>query len=265
MKLFFKKSTKAKPKSCYNLISVRNLIFIFCFLALSLPLSAANKDFKGLFGSYQREKFTENEAHDSDWGMDISLSSLLPVTSVVNSTTTAGADGSAMRYSTFFNLEGSLLWSLAYHWQFYASIGKFSYDTRKENSNTNEANALFHQFEWSSIPILLGVRYRFGVDDIVPYFGLGAGVSRVTRKGFYDVAGSPVNEEVSNMLTGQVQGGVEFYFSPRAGLRLELSAFFFNAKKFTFDGGTDKSIFPDIIYQPNVFSIRYASGLFFLF
>jgi len=265
MKSFFKKSTKAKSKSCYNLISVRNLIFISVLLGLSFPLSAANKDFKGLFGSYQRDKFTENEAHDSDWGVDLSLSSLLPVTSVVNSTSTSGADGSPMRYSTFFNLEGSLLWSLAYHWQFYASVGRFSYDTRKENLNTDEAQALFHQFEFKAMPILLGVRYRFGVEDIVPYVGLGAGVSRVTRKGFYDVTGSPVNEEVSNMVTGQLQGGVEFYFSSRAGLRLEISALYFNAKKFTFEGGSPKTVFPDIIYQPNVFTLRYASGLFFLF
>jgi len=234
-------------------------------MGLCLPVSAANKDFKGLFGSYQRDKFTENEAHDSDWGVDLSLSSLLPVTSVVNSTTTSGTGGSAMRYSTFFNLEGSLLFSLAYHWQLYASVGKFSYDTRKENVSTDENQALFHQFEFNATPILLGVRYRFGLGDIVPYLGVGGGVSRVTRKGSYDVAGSVVNEDVSNMITGQVQGGLEFYFSPRAGLRLEVSAFYFNAKKFTFDSESDPNVFPAMIYQPNVFSIRYASGLFFLF
>lgn len=234
-------------------------------LVLSSKGLAAGKDFKGLFGSYQREKFTENEAKDSEWGVDLSLSSLLPVTSVVNSTTTTGSDGQSMRYSTFFNVEGSLLFSLAYHWQFYASIGRFSYDTRKENNSQDPTKALFHQFEFNAVPILLGVRYRFGVEDIVPYVGLGAGVSRVSRKGFYDIAGSAVNEQTDNMITGQLQGGVEFYFSPRAGLRLEIAAHYFNAKKYTFDNPGNANVFPDMIYQPNLLSIRYASGLFFLF
>jgi outer membrane protein W len=244
---------------------VKKLISILVLVVLSAEGLGAEKDFKGLFGSYKREKFTENEAHDSDWGMDLSLSSLLPVTSVVKSTTTAGAEGEAMRYSTFFNVEGSLLFSLAYHWQFYASVGHFSYDTRKENVSKDAAQALFHQFEFNAIPILVGARYRFGLEDIVPYIGLGAGVSRVTRKGFYDTANSAVNEQTENMLTGQIQGGVEFYFSPRAGLRLEIAAHYFNAKKYTFDGPGSGDVFPDMIYQPNVVSVRYASGLFFLF
>ena len=132
------------------------ILSILLLLGLSTPSLAARKDFKGLFGSYQRDKFTENEANDSDWGVDLSLSSLIPVTSVVNSTSTTGAAGDAMRFSTFFNVEGSLLFSLAYNWQLYASVGYFSYDTRKEINNGSLNQALFHQFDFKAIPVLLG-------------------------------------------------------------------------------------------------------------
>jgi outer membrane protein W len=242
---------------------VKTILFLILAVTFSFPSFAATKDFKGLFGSYRREKFTENEAHDSDWGVDLSLSTLLPVTSVVNSTATGGA-GNPMRYSNFFNVEGSLLFSLAYHWQIYASVGHFSYDTRKENTNTNATNALFHQFEFEAIPVLLGTRYRFSVDDIVPYIGAGIGISSVRRKGSYD-SGSLSNEEKNSVLTGQVQAGLEFYFSPRAGLRMEIAGYYFNCPAYTFAQGSDKSINPDMIYQSNIFSVRYASGLFFLF
>ena len=239
--------------------------FLFVILVLafgSVDSFAAKKDFKGLFGSYQREKFTENEANDSDLGVDLSLSSLLPVTSVVNSTAAA----TPMRFSTFFNVEGSLLFSLAYHWQLYATVGYFSYDTRKENSSNDANQALFHQFEFKAVPILLGVRYRFGVDDIVPFIGLGAGVSRVTRRGTFDTVSQNSNEETQNAITAQLQGGLEFYFSPRAGLRLEVAAHYMKTAEFRYDPqSATPAVFPVMIYQPNIFSIRYASGLFFLF
>lgn len=246
---------------------MKNLILIVVLVAVSMPCGAATKDFKGLFGSYQRGKFTENEARDSDWGVDLSLSSMLPITSVVNSTATGG-EGTPMRYSTFFNVEGSLLFSLAYHWQLYASTGYFSYDTRKENLNADpdfDIGALFHQFDLKAIPVILGFRYRFGVEDLVPYLGMGLGVSRVTQKGYYDVANSAVNEKITNALTGQLQGGLEFYFSSRAGLRVEVSANYMKTEEFRFVAGSDTQVTPDIIYQPNIFSLRYSSGLFYLF
>ncbi|MFM8268612.1 MAG: hypothetical protein ACKN9V_00335 [Pseudomonadota bacterium] len=238
---------------------------ILILLGFSTASLGAKKDFKGLFGSFQRDKFTENEAHDSDWGVDLSLSSLLPVTSVVNSTSTSGGAGEPMRYSTFFNVEGSFLFSLAYHWQLYASVGHFSYDTRKEINNGSLNQALFNQFEFKAIPVILGTRYRFGVGDLVPYVGLGVGFSRVERKASYDITNSAANERIDNVITGQVQGGLEFYFSPRAGLRLEVAAHYFKTPEFRFEAGTPVSTFPHMIYQPNIFSVRYASGLFFLF
>jgi len=243
---------------------MKTLLLISALVFFASPLEAAKKDLKAIFGSYQREKFTENEARDSDWGVDLSLSSMLPITSVVNSITTAGGTSSPMRYSTFLNVEGSLLFSLAYHWQLYASTGYFTYDTRKENNSGNEQQALFHLFDFHAIPFLLGVRYRFGVDDLVPYLGLGAGVSRITRKGYYD-SGDEKNEETLNALTGQIQGGVEFYFSPNAGLRLELAAHLMKTPETKFDPPGNISVNPDLIYQPNVFSLRYSSGLFYLF
>lgn len=238
---------------------------ILLLLILSTPSLAAKKDFKGLFGSYQRDKFTENEAHDSDWGLDLSLSSLLPISSVVNSTTTSGGAGEPMRYSTFLNVEGSLLFSLAYHWQLYASVGHFSYDTRKEINNGSLNQALFNQFDFKAIPVILGTRYRFGVGDLVPYLGLGVGFSRVQRSASYDVSGSATNERIDNVITGQVQGGLEFYFSPRAGLRLEVAAHYFKTPEFRFDVTPAPSELPHMIYKPDIFSVRYASGLFFLF
>lgn len=240
------------------------ILSILILFGLASPGLAASKNFKGLFGSYKRDKFTENEAQSSDWGADISISSLIPVTSVVNSTSTAGAAGESMRFSTFFNFEGSLLFSIAYNWQLYASIGHFSYDTRKEINNGDLTKALFNEFEFKAIPVLLGARYRFGTGDLVPYLGLGVGFSKVDRKASYDIAGSATNERTDNVITGQVQGGLEFYFSPKAGLRVEVAAHYFKTPEFRFDA-TDPALFPHMIYQPNILSVRYASGLFFLF
>jgi len=169
-----------------------------------------------------------------------------------------------MRYSTFFNIEASVLFSLAYHWQLYASAGHYSYETRKENTNTNASSALFHEFEFKAVPVLLGARYRFGVEDIVPYVGLGVGFANIYRKGSYD-SGPLVNEQTDNVIAAQALAGLEFYFSPRAGLRMEVGGYYFNCPSFTFAKGSDKTVNPDMIYQSNIFSVRYSSGLFFLF
>lgn len=244
---------------------MKTILSILILIGFSTPTLAAPKNFKGLFGSYKRDKFTENEAQNSDWGVDLSISSLLPLTSVVKSTSTAGGAGDSMRFSTFFNVEGSLLFSLSYNWQLYASVGHFSYDTRKEINNGDLTKALFNQFEFKAIPVILGTRYRFSEGDLVPYLGLGVGFSRINRKASYDIAGSATNERTDSVITGQVQGGLEFYFSPKAGLRLEVAAHYFKTPEFRFDATPDPAVLPHLVYQPNVFSVRYASGLFFLF
>ncbi len=227
----------------------------------------AKKDFKGLFGSYRREKFTENEARSSDFGIDVMLSTLIPVTSIVKSTEVRGESGSAMATSTFFNVEGSVFYSLMYHWQLFANFGYYTFDTRKENSTSPPDLPLFHQFEMTAIPIVGGLKYRFGTDDIVPYIGVGVGVAFVTRKGNYDYNDVQKDEEKLNVLAGQLIGGIEFYFAPRAGIRLETSVHYMKLPQRTFDPTISGSAanFPIMIYQPNTWSIRYASGLFFLF
>ena len=56
------------------------LLGVFIEVLIGAEAFAAKKDFKGLFGSYRREKFTENEAGSGEIGVDILLSTLLPVT-----------------------------------------------------------------------------------------------------------------------------------------------------------------------------------------
>lgn len=235
-------------------------------LISAAPAKASKKDFKGLFGSYKRERFVENEARESDLGIDLSLSTLLPMSDVVRSTTTRGDAGSALYYATFFNVEGTLLYSLWYNWQFYFTTGNFSYDTRVERTDPSDATqTIFSNAEFQGTPFLLGVRYRFSNEDIVPYIGAGAGVTMVTRRASYDNDKNVKGEEKSSVITGQVQAGVEFYVSPRAGIRLEVSGLYMQAKEYQYDAGGLAANHPILIFQPNVLSVRYSSGLFYLF
>ncbi|MFM8313527.1 MAG: hypothetical protein ACKOA8_04515, partial [Deltaproteobacteria bacterium] len=91
----------------------RHQLSLFCLLLLcfgfDFEAQAAKKDFKGLFGSYRREKFTENEGNSTDFGMDLMLSTLLPVTSVVKSAQNESTPSvfDSLNYATFFNIEAS--------------------------------------------------------------------------------------------------------------------------------------------------------------
>lgn len=238
-------------------------------LVLALVFSTeafAKKDFKGLFGSYRREKFTENEARSTDFGMDIMLSTLLPLTSIVNSTEVRGAGGTSMSYSTFFNIETSFFLTLAYNWETFLNIGYYTYETRRENTLRNDPTLpLFHQFEMTAYPAVLGLKYRFGADDIVPYFGMGAGVAFVRRKASYDYSAVQGKETYSTVLAGQIIAGLEFFFSPRAGIRLETAAHYMKLKPDEYDSGGAPANLPIIQFQGNSWSLRYASGIFFLF
>lgn len=240
------------------------LVLAFAFAGEAV----AKKDFKGLFGSYRREKFTENEARSTDFGVDLMLSTLLPLMPIVKSSEdpTRQSSGEPMSYSTFFNFETTFFFTLMYHWQFFANIGYYTYEARKENTTrTDPSLPLFHQFEMDAIPLIGGVKYRFGTDDIVPYVGAGVGVAYVRRKGSYDYNDQQFNEEFLNALCGQIIFGIEFYFSARAGIRLETSAHYFKLPAKTFDTLGTPGNFPIILYQGNPWSMRYASGLFFLF
>lgn len=237
------------------------------FASLS-PAWAARKDFKGLFGSYKRERFVENEARDSDWGIDLGLSTLLPMGDVVRSSVdpTRQDAGTPLYYSTFFNVEASVLFSLGYNWQFYGMLGNFSYETRHENPGTANTNQpIFHMAELRANPFLLGVRYRFSTEDIVPYIGAGAGISLVHRQAFYDNDVTLRGEDNKSAVTGQVQAGVEFYVAPRAGIRLEVSGLYLKLDAYKYDSLGTPSQKPIILFQPNLLTMRYSSSLFYLF
>lgn len=252
-----------------NLLASQILLIAIGVLGISQSALAAKKDFKGLFGSYRREKFTENEARSSDFGIDLMLSTLMPVSPIVSSTESRTTGLTPMQGAMFFNVELNAFLSLAYNWEIYASIGHYSYETRKENSvRTDPELPLFHQFEMTAIPAVLGLKYRFSTDDLVPYVGAAVGMSYVRRKGFYDYNNVTFDEEFTTAVTAQVVAGIEFYFSSRAGLRLETSAMYFRLPSRTFDpSGPSGSAanFPIITYEGNPWLVRYASGIFILF
>jgi len=253
---------------------MRTGAFFIVLATLLCDVAFAKKDFKGLFGSYRREKFTENEANSSDFGMDIMLSTLLPLSPLVKSEeTTRGGAGTPMHYATFFDIETSFFFTLDYHWELFANIGYYSYETRKENTVfTNPQLPLFHQFEMEVVPLVFGVRYRLTTDDIVPYIGAGAGPAYVHRKGFYDYNPVLFKEQFMNVLAAEVIVGVEFFFSSNAGIRLETAAHYLRLPADTYDAlgsgaapGSAVGQLPILNFQANPWSIRYASGLFFLF
>jgi len=249
---------------------------LVCWLALCLLATdclAARKDFKGLFGSYRRERYTENEGLDSAFGVDILLATALPTNSLVkaDAASTAAGDkatltlGTDMPTSTFFSGELGFWYTLAYHWQIFANIGYYSYDTRIQNpASGGTSQPLFTQFEMKAIPAILGIKYRFGRSDIVPYLGVGAGMSFVTRRGSYDYANSS-NSRSDNALTFQGSAGLEFYIASRAGIRLEVSGMYMNLPGLVFDSGAVPSTQPLIKYQQNPLLVRYSSGLFVIF
>jgi opacity protein-like surface antigen len=228
---------------------------------------AAKKDFKGLFGSYRREKFTENEARSSDLGMDIMLSTLIPVTSVANSSETSATSGTPLAFSTFFNVEASVFYSINYNWQAFLNIGYYNYETRKENGSIT-TQPLFHHFEMTAYPATAGIKYRFSMEDIVPYIGIGGGIAHVKRYGSYDSdsSGSLGAVDYSNVLTFSVITGVEFYFMPRMGVRLEMAAMFLKLNPLNYNPSpSSMDRVPALFFQANVWTLRYASGIFFLF
>jgi hypothetical protein len=224
------------------------------------------KDFRGLFGNYRREQYVENEGRNSDFGMDFNISTLLPITPIVESQESSTSGSTPMKYATFFNFELGFFLSLGYHWELYGSLAYYTYESRKENTVfTDPALPLFHQFEMTMIPAMAGVRYRFTTDDIVPYVGVGMGIAYTKRKGSYDYSDPTFRQEYLNTVIGQALGGVEFYIAARAGIRLEVSAYFMNLPAYSFQPGATVSQFPTINFKANPWSVRYSSGLFVLF
>lgn len=248
------------------------LLIILTLLLAFTGEAYAKKDFKGLFGSYRREKFTENEAKSNAFGVDILLSTLFPIQDVVRSQEDTSGNSAPLNYSVFYNVEGSLWYSLDYNWVLYANFGYYNYSTRKENAITlnNPASTqtpVFHEFELQSIPIIGGVRYRFLRDDIVPYIAAGVGMAFTTRKGSYDndAAGTYTSQVKEAVLAAHAAAGFEFYFSPNAGLRIEASGYYLNLPARTFQVGLSPDLHPIFFAQAHPFSIRYASGVFITF
>ncbi|MBY0369414.1 porin family protein [bacterium] len=240
---------------------------LLCLMALGLAQEtlAAKKDFKGLFGSYRREKFTENEGNLSDVGMDLMLSTLLPLSTVVTSTASTPTAAQGLYYSTFFNLEGTFFFTMSYNWELFANLGYYSYDTRKLNEGTTQGTgARYHVVKIDIAPITLGAKYRFGTSDIVPYVGAGIGAAYVKR--YTEHTSSNLSNTLYNWaLTAQVLGGVEFFISPNTGIRLEAAVSYLGLSAHTYDAPGAASTNPTIYYQANPIAVRYASGVFFLF
>lgn len=233
----------------------------------------AKKDFKGLFGSYRRERFTENEAREDAFGVDILLSTLFPLQDVVRSQEDGTGATKALNYSVFFNFEGTVWYSINYNWVLTGTFGWYNYSTRKENNLTlndpaSTQQPIFHEFDLTAFPLVAGFRYRFLRDDIVPYFGAGIGMAFTTRKGSYDndPPGAYTHTVKESVLAGHVAAGLEFYFSPNAGLRIEASGFYLNvpAKTMAVSNGVIGST-PTFLAQAHPISIRYASGVFVTF
>lgn len=251
------------------------LITLFSLVGFTVDALAAKRGFKGLFSSYRQPRFTENEGRDTDFGLDLLLSTMLPLTPVISSQEVINGPIAPLQSSMFFNGESSLFVSLNYSWQFFASIGYYTYESRKQSapsaSSISSALVSFHQFELTAIPIVAGVRYRLTQDDFVPYFGAGIGMSRVTRHSFYDYVatgpdGKPLeNETIENAVTAEVMAGVEFYFTSRAGIRLEASAYYMHLTATQWRPGVDPKTNTWMYAGANPWFVRYASGLFLLF
>jgi hypothetical protein len=246
---------------------------ILCLLALCFAADsfAAKKDFKGLFGSYRREKFTENEGKSTDFGMDLMVSTLLPVNTMASST--EGGSTAGLNYMTFFNAEGSFFVTLDYNFALYLNTGFFSYSSRKQNVLVDDGNSgngtgganlsntpLFHIVDIDTIPVILGLKYRFSRSDIVPFVGAGAGLHYTRRKLYYDYS-NVFDETFSVGLAAQATLGVDFFISPRVGIRMESSAMLLMLNSRTLSQGS----LPTITTGANPIAVRYAGGLFILF
>jgi hypothetical protein len=250
-------------------------LFLLLFQLSSEVAFAKKKDFKGLFGSYRREKYTENEGNDSDFGMDLMLSTLYPVSSFASSVD--AGNNSSMPATISFNFELNFYKTFGYHTMAYLSIGHHAYDTRQalstqlsnpidENGNpttTDISNiSQFNLYEQTSIPVLLGLKYRFSRSDFVPYIGVAGGISFMTRKASYNFSNLS-HEDHPKALTFQGYGGFEFFFAPGAGLRLELGVHAALAPEKV--NVTNSTQVPNIIFPKNPIALRYASGVFILF
>ncbi len=252
----------------------RNRFDVVCCLGLALVFGFnapvyAEKDFKGLFGSYKPPKFVENEGRDSDFGINFLLSTLIPVTSLVK--TYGGTDNLALEsphFATFFNFEIEPYFTVSYNWEFFARIGYYSYGTERQHGidtdvvpDGNVDAYQFHYFDMTAIPMMIGARRRFGRDDVVPYIGWAGGIVYTERKGSYGY--DPSTDITSNIAPMyELMVGAEFFFGSRAGIRVEIGGGQMLLDKRTYDSGF--AGLPKFEHQNAPIFMRYSSGLFIL-
>jgi hypothetical protein len=223
-----------------------------------------NRGVKALFGTYKREKFTENEARYSDIGTEILLSTMYPLGSLVRARDGASAFAD-MQSSLFFNGEINVFFTLNYSWQFLITGGYYSFETRQQFSvpfgSQNIAAFRFYNFE--TIPILAGVKYRMGTGDIVPYVGVSGGINLYTSKYSFDYSTQTIVKR-GMAPTIQAAFGVDFYVTPRIGLKVELAGYMMlipaDSNTIVVSPNTH-----DFTTSANPISVRYASGIFILF
>ncbi len=140
-----------------------------------------------MFGSYRREKFTENEGNPTDIGVDLMLSTLFPLSPIVKDVESTGGAANALNYSAFFNVEGSVFVTLAYNWEIFLNAGYFSYDTRKQNQASSATQPVFTQFTLSAIPLSFGREVSFRPRGHRPLrWAWSWDRAHFDRKGFYD-------------------------------------------------------------------------------
>src|SRR3989338_6005837 len=192
---------RSLPAIIISMHGVRALCVLLLFVADGAW--AAKRDFKGLFGSYRRERFIENEAQSSDFGIDVMVSTLLPLTNIVSSQETSNGPYQPLYYAAFFNGELSFLFTINYHFETFLTVGYYTYETRKENKELDIANPLFHEFALTAAPVLVGLRYRLSQEDLVPYLGAGLGMTHVRQTASYAHDSQTRDESAFNAITGE--------------------------------------------------------------
>ena len=147
--------------------------------------------------------------------------------------------------------------TLSYNFEIFANVGYDTYNSRLQVTSYGTSQLpLFQQFEMEALPAILGVKYRLPREDIVPYFGLGVGMAYIHQKANYDYSGEQ-NEQYYTCLAAEALGGFEFFFSAKAGLRMEVAAFYLGLPGGTYLPGGANSFLPTFTYAQNPISICY--------
>lgn len=249
-------------------LSLRYLFLVYLIVfGFATSSFGAKRNFKGLFGSYKQEKFIENEA-ESGFGLNLALSTLIPISPYVKSSNSLAETPTALHFATYFNFEAEITYALKYKWVPFLRVGYMVYETRKQSTEASTFTPkapVFHNVKLISIPLMGGIRYRFGRDDIVPFIGIAGGIYFIDRATTYD--GSNLDDQQTfTRPAGELGGGFEFFFSRTAGLKLEIAVQYLNISEDIVNKNPgNPANNPIVTYQANPISLRYAGGIFMLF